>query len=319
MELGSPEVVQEWVDVTMKTAISLDPKAYIPEFWKQKTRPDGRIFAQARKTTVVAGVLERNALGSALVKFSSSSEMDSAGSAAETADTSNSYLPKPTKNTATHVLAGVTAEVGQPAAGEGDLKITLMPQNAVLESWLQRLLLQVVDLEQLGIMKGKSAFGLDITIAVLNDDGNIGDVCLLAAMAALRDTQLPPIVVQDGRVYTLQNDNALKQVPSSLATFTAKKISLPIVPLSLTMGVTSLKTKGEITNRSEQKWLVDPSKEEESVCDGSITIVVNALNVDQILSLEYQGNVSLTQSSIAIGVQMAKSRAIELWPLLNEK
>lgn len=313
-ELGSPDIVQEWIDVTMKTALALDPKAYIREFWNHKTRPDGRIFGQARQTTIVPGVLERNALGSALVKLASNSSHGDGDSETTTATTTTSY-------SCTHVLAGVTTEVGQPSANEGDLKVSFVPQNIVLESWLQRLLLEILDLEQLGIVAGKSAFGLDVSIAVLNEDGNLADACLLAAMAALRNTRLPPIVIKDGRVYTLEDEDALKNMPSSLTTFESKSLSLPVIPLPLTMGVVTAQEIGQQQSDNEQSkqlWLVDPSKKELEVCDGSITIVLNGLDTEHILAFEYQGNVSVTHTSLALAVQIAKGRAEELLPLLKE-
>lgn len=301
-ELGSADVIEEWVDATMKTALSLDPKSYIPElFWSHDTRPDGRIFGQARPTSIAMNVLEQNAIGSALVKFTS----------LPSANKSTSSTPQ-----TTHVLAGVTAEIGQPTGQEGDLKITCVPTNASLESWLQRLLLQVVDLEQLGILAGRAAFGLDISIAVLNQDGNITDACLLAAVAALRSTTLPPIVERDGRIFTLESDQERANLPSSWTSFPSKKLSLPVIPLPLSMGYMRISNKKE--NEDEQRhWLVDPSREEEMVCEGEVTVVVDGCNLEQMLSLDYQGQISITQSNLALALRMAQGRAKELLPLLQ--
>lgn len=307
-ELGSADVIQEWVDATMKTAVSLDPQSYIPElFWANKTRPDGRIFGQARRTSITTNVLERNSLGSALVRLS---------------PTEVAKNPRH----ATHVLAGVTAEVGQPSDQEGDLKITCAPNNAPLESWLQRLLLKIIDLEQFCILPGKAAFGLSVSIAVLDQDGNIPDACLLAAMAALRNTTLPPIVVQEGRVFTLESEDERNNLPSSWTTFPSKRLSLPMIPLPLSLGVMRIpqdKQEDEAAgkggrSKEKQHWVVDPSREEETVCKGGITIVVNGCNLNQVLSLDYQGKVSITQSNLALALKMAQGRAKELLPLLQE-
>ncbi|CAB9510522.1 complex component RRP43 [Seminavis robusta] len=299
-ELGSADVIQEWADATLQTALSLDPNAYIPElFWAHKTRPDGRIFGQARQTTITPGVLQQNALGSALVKLTGGS------------GTSN-----------THVLAGVTADIGQPSANQGDLKVTLTPSNnnGPLESWLQRLLLQVMDLEQLGIIPGRAAFGLDVTICILNPNGSIADACLLAAVGALQNTALPPIVVQEGRVYTLDNDAQQKELPESWTSFASQTLNLPVIPLPLSMGVMRIKASKEDdnnNNESKQQWLVDPSGEEEEVCQGAITVVLDGLDMDNILSLDYQGKVSMDHADLALALRMAKGRAQELLPLLQ--
>jgi exosome complex RNA-binding protein Rrp42 (RNase PH superfamily) len=315
LQLGSAEVIEEWVDATLQTALSLDPESYIPQlFWANKTRPDGRIFEQARQTTITPGVLQTNAIGSSLVKLA---------------------MTTPTQ--ATIVIAGVTADIGQPFGNQGDLKITLTTPSsaestninlAPLESWLQRQLLQCIDLEQLGILPGKAAFGLDVTIAILNQHGNVTDACFLAAIAALQNTNLPPIVVHDGSVYSLDNDEQRKHLPESMTTFPPKQLSLPIIPLPLTMGVinrvpstppitTEDPEKAASQQRPQQQWLVDPSRYEEMLCDGSITVLVDGLQLDNVLSLEYQGKVSITHAELALALRMAKGRALELMPLFS--
>ena len=344
-------ILDDWVDATLQTAQSLDPASYLPGlYWKHRTRPDGRIFNQARPTSVVAGVLQKNALGSALVTLLQPPT---------TVTTSSNHHHNHNihnNNKTTHVLAGVTADVGQPRSTAGDLRVTLLPSqhHAALESWLQRILRTVViDPEQLGIVPGRAAFGLDVTISILNQNGNIRDACLLAAVAALLDTTLPPIVVAEhGRVYTLPNDDdaSLERVPPQFKTVLSKQIVPTLIPVPLSMGNIRLAvhnknknkntddTEGDTSdqdnnnnnnNNNEEEddsstprqtqqdyWLVDPSEEEEGVCDGSICVVVNAQQPEQIVVLDYQGNVSMTHSAMALAVRMAQGRAEELLPLL---
>ena len=333
----SEQVIREWVDATLQTAMSLDPKKYIPElFWSQKTRSDGRIFGQARQTSITLGVMKQNALGSALVQLKN----DTAGDAttATTKDKTNALDPSnanaTTKSNFTQVLAGVTADIGQPLAREGDLKVTLVinngnnsANNVPLESWLQRLLLQILDREQLGIVPGKAAFGLDVTVVALNPSGgNIRDACLLAAMAALQSAVLPSIVVQDGRVYMLESDEMLEQIPSTLASFSSRALSLPVLPLPLSMGVITMKVPNESDDDNSQQqqeekeyWLVDPTREEEMICDGIITVVVDGYNPEDILNMEYQGMISITVSTLALAARMAQGRAEELMPLFEQE
>ena len=317
-------IMDEWMDATLKTAQSLDPFSYLPDlFWKHRTRPDGRIFGQARPTSVVTSVLQQNALGSALVTFQSQQPPPQE----VTQNDKTTATTTATTNKTTHVLAGVTADVGQPSSVAGDLRVTLVPSHPPLESWLQRLLLaSLMDLEQLGIVPGKAAFGLDLTLCVLNADGNVRDACLLAAVAALQDTTLPAIVVQDGRVYTLPKDASLEDVPQTLLSFPSKNLVLGVIPVPLSMGSMSLSSTSDGDSDSEDPssqqpppqhfWLVDPSREEETVCEGSMSVVINALAPEQVLSLEYQGSVSVTHSALALALRMAQGRAEELLPLL---
>jgi len=309
------------VNATLKTAQSLDPASYLPDlYWKHKTRPDGRIFSQARPTSVAVSVLQKNAIGSAIVTMKSSPVvMDGAD---ESSDDINTNATQ-----STLVLAGVTADVGQPSSRAGDLRVTLVPSNPALESWLQRLLVACLDLDQLGIVPGKAAFGLDVTVAILNFDGNLRDSCLLAAVAALTDTMLPAIVVHDGRVFTLPDNDSVRKVPQSLKSFPSKKLVLGRIPISLSMGSIHISCKmdsddnisdGEMDCTIERKhyWLVDPAKEEESVCEGGISVVVNGLNPEQILSLDYTGRVSTTSTDVALALRMAQGRVEEFLPLL---
>ena len=318
---NSSQILDEWVDATLKTAQSLDPSSYLPQlYWKHKTRPDGRIFGQARPTSVVAGVLKKNALGSALVTLK---------------PPISTIINNNNKNTkTTHVLAGVTADVGQPRSSEGDVRVTLQPSHhTALESWLQRTLAATVlaDLEQLGIVPGKAAFGLDVTVTILNQDGNIRDACLLAAVAALMDTTLPPIVIDHGRVFTLPDDASLELVPPKFTTVPSKQIVPGMIPVPLSMGNIQLDVQQKndtedgdsedndddsTPKQTQDYWLVDPSEEEEGVCEGSICVVVNAQEPEEIVVLDYQGTVSMTHSAMALAVRMAKGRAEELLPLL---
>jgi exosome complex RNA-binding protein Rrp42 (RNase PH superfamily) len=148
---------------------------------------------------------------------------------------------------------------------------------------------------------------------------------LLAAVGALCHTTLPPIVVRDGRVMTLESDDERDHLPSSWTSFPSKKLSLPVLPLPLSMGYMRIVPKkdhdndSDDDNQKESHWLVDPSREEEKVCEGGITVVVDGRNTGTILSLDYQGQISMTQSNLALALRMAQGRAEELLPLLQEE
>ena len=139
------------------------------------------------------------------------------------------------------------------------------------------------------------------------------DACLLAAVAALQNTTLPPIVVQDYRVYTLESEEERNNLQGA-TTFPSKKLSMPVIPLPLSMGYVRIPG-----TTSKEAWLVDPTKEEEAVCKGGITVVVDGKNTDQILSLEYKGEASMTQSNLALALKMAQGRAKELLSLIGSQ
>ena len=200
----------------------------------------------------------------------------------------------------TQVVATTTLLVGTPAAGHasrGDLVVN-SPHKA---TWLQRVLMEsdLVDFERLSIVQGQSAWRLQVVLVVLNDDGNLSDAMLLAAVAALRDTMLPNTMVdKEGVVHIAQGES------TSLC---AAVCNLPI-PL----------TAGFVKNVNDNELLlVDPTKlEQEHAVESTLTMVVSS-ETKEIVNVDLAGSVAVSAQQLALVAQMALGRAQEVASLLQ--
>jgi len=277
----------------------LDPKGFLQKFTDDNVRPDGRPLHAARPTTVVKGVLPRNSYGSALVRIGE-----------------------------TQVLAAITILVGSPGAGSpehGDVEVRLsvgplcsgrydlsgrviqtesasseggggsLSDPEAVESFVQRTIRssEALDLAQLSIERGRSAWRIRVGLLVLNHDGNLEDSCLLAAVASLSDLKLPRTKVEE--------DGVVKIVPGPNPEICAEggvKLQLRNVPLPLTVGV------------FDGKMLVDLTAQEEEICRGSVTAVVTTGEV--VVGLTKLGAARLTATELAACVTLAFGRAKEL-------
>jgi exosome complex RNA-binding protein Rrp42 (RNase PH superfamily) len=192
--------------------------------------------------------------------------------------------------------------------------------NSSLQLYLNRLLEETLDLEQLSIVPEQAAFRLFITVQILNHDGNIRDACLLACVAALTDTKLPTNTIwQDGKVWLRDGDvvegnkedaksSDGKKDGSELESF--RQLQIPVVPVPLSMGV------WYDVESDKTHLIVDPSEEEDSALTSRMTVVVNAMDPVQILLLDLSGRHAVSKTELALATRMAAGRAEELRDVL---
>jgi exosome complex RNA-binding protein Rrp42 (RNase PH superfamily) len=264
---------------------SLDPEAYVKAYWNDKTRPDGRMFPQARPTEVVSSLLKHSA-GSALIKQGE-----------------------------TKVLSAMTLQIGQPAPDSpehGDVVVTVTTPDQtshpdVLQSWLQRMLDDLLP-PQLNLMTGKACIRLVVTVMILQDDGNLRDVALMACMAAWKDTTLPTmdhLTEHQGKLWWTESPiTSLDRTPAVNEDDSTSESNN--YRISLSMGV--------LEKDGKAMFLVDPSSDESPYTKGTLTVVVTLPS--RTLQLEYSGSVALTATDLALASKMAGGRADELSKLL---
>lgn len=202
------------------------------------------------------------------------------------------------------------------------------PQS--IESYVKRTVISshIVDLEQLCIVPGKAAWKIVISCMVVNHDGNVVDGMILGISMALGDLILPPVQVEKktGKVRLLSispvedSDSNIDDdaEPESKGSGKGKKLVFRKMMVPLTVGF------------FQGKMLVDPSLEEESLCEGMVTVVVDAMSLTtkeqtdvkapiimgDVLNLSKSGGVMSSMEEIAACVQLALGRAQELKPLL---
>jgi len=259
-----------WLD----TLEAIDRKAFVSSFVSQNIRPDGRTFTQSRPVSIAKGILSKHTAGSALVKFGST----------------------------TQVLAGVTLQIGHPAADSsscGDVSITVNNSNGhvSLQRWLQRIVAMTVPMEQLCIEPGHAAWRLVVSCQILKStsEHDVQDACLLAIMAALLETQLPKT--------QKRKDGTMDIVAGSTTTF----LVLPVISIPISFGVI-------VCNDSEgPTCILDPTTQEDPIVLGRLSMVI--VNND-VANVRWSGHVGLSQTNIAMAAQVAIRRAKELTKIL---
>ena len=121
-----------------------------------------------------------------------------------------------------------------------------------------------VDLQQLCIDPGRAAWAVYVDIYVLDADGSLHDVCLLAMAAALSTLTLQPAVVDEaGNVVRPEQVNGSSNGATQQAQ-QRQRLQLGPLPVSLTCGLYG------------DKVIVDLTADEEKRVDSSVVTTVDA-------------------------------------------
>lgn len=140
-----------------------------------------------------------------------------------------------------------------------------------------------IDVKKLCITHGESVWIVFIDVHILNDDGNLIDASCLAAIAALLTTTVPNEQQGIGPNAPL----AMKELP---------------------VGITLTKIGS--------KLMVDPSLDEEKVCDTKVTIVSSSDG--SVAGMQKMGNAPFTEAEILEAIDIAREKAAELRELYLE-
>lgn len=195
----------------------------------------------------------------------------------------------------TQILCGVTLQIGVPSVpGCGDVSINIMAE-------LQPILMEMLDLTCLSILEGQ-AWRLQITIQVLQDDGNLWDASLIAAIAALQDTRLPATQrnASSGQMEIVEssNDDDNKQ---------EEKLVFHYLAVPLTVGIYH-------HDETKTHFCADPTPQEASLLKGQLKMVVNDDN--DVVYMQHSSTVGLTRDDLAVAAHMTYGRAKEIRSLL---
>jgi exosome complex component RRP42 len=140
-----------------------------------------------------------------------------------------------------------------------------------------------IDIKKLCITVGESVWIVFIDVHILNDDGNIIDASCLAAIAALMTTMVPNEQQGLGENVPL----AMKEMP---------------------VGITLAKIGS--------KLMVDPSLDEEAVCETKLTIVSSSDG--SVAGMQKMGPAPLSEEELFEAINMAIEKAAELRSLYLE-
>ena len=210
----------------------------IEQLIEKGKRLDDRSLTDYREIKIEQGVIEK-AEGSARVHLGKTEVL--VGVKVETGepfpDTPNDGVM--TVNAELVPIASPNFEPGPP--DENSIELARVVDRGIRES-------HAIDTEKLCIESGKKVFVVFVDVYVLNHDGNLIDASAIAAISALMNTKMPNYEIKDGEL----------------------KIKQGYTPLPMKSHPVTV-TIGKINN----KLLVDPWSEEESVMDTRITFASN--------------------------------------------
>lgn len=255
----------------------------IASMLKKGVRASGRGLMEYRPIEVVPGYV-RNADGSALVRLGN-----------------------------TVVVAGVKLELGSPypdAPNEGALVVnaefvptalsTFEPgppdENAIeLARIVDRSLreLKAIDMGRLVVVPGRRVWVVYIDIYALDHDGNLVDASSIATLAALMNTSLPKVEVDESG--NVRVDRATRVAP------------LPLRNKVATVTVA----------KAENVMFVDPDLDEESVAETKLVVAVSEDR--RIAGLQKSGAGGFTEAEVAAALDVALEAGANLIKLVTSK
>jgi exosome complex RNA-binding protein Rrp42 (RNase PH superfamily) len=182
----------------------------------------------------------------------------------------------------------------------------------------------------LNILPGKFCLRLVVTVVVLEDGGSIKDACLLACMAAWKDTKLPvlgkDVKEVNGKMYWTDNwfhkneinsdndDGYISDDPSS------NRMTVDSdddndgndqrnFRVSLTMGVWVHPT-------DRTTFILDPSAAEEIRLGGDELTVTTEIGNEDNIQIEYAGRIPLTATDLAFISKLVKAHGEDVTKML---
>lgn len=230
----------------------LDRRSFLNVFLEKGVRSDSRGFETWREAAVEQGVYALTTISSSTARLGG-----------------------------TVAACGVTVEVGsnnsaspagEPFPGEIVFSCTISnlcslsadssrdrADTAAVERLLGNCFIRsgAVPLDQLFVQQSGFALKLLVNVTFLSIDGNLNDVAVLTVRAALRQVLLP-------RVSSRPELSVEKSAKASLTMTGAAPLVINRDPISVTCGILE-----------SDNIIVDPSEEEEFVCKGLVTVVVD--------------------------------------------
>jgi exosome complex component RRP43 len=152
----------------------------------------------------------------------------------------------------------------------------------------------------------KAFWTLYIDILFISLDGNPFDAAWAAVMSALKDVRLPRAYWDADQEMILCDDSVAE----------SKKLGLQGLPIAVTALVFRAKEKSQA--KDKRYWiLVDPDTFEETLCEESITVVVDCQKKTKILGISKAGGTIVGRDEMKAIVSLAEQRSAELSKLLN--
>jgi len=251
-------------------------ESYALELIEKNKRIDQRKFDDFRKIVIEQGIIKK-AEGSARVKLGETEII-----AGVKLNIGEPFADTPDEgilivNTEFTPLASPDFESGPP--GEDAVELSRVVDRGIRES-------KCIELEKLCITPSEKVWCVFIDIHIINHRGNLLDCAALAAIAALLNAKMPKIV--DEKIVRGDYEK-----------------NLPVVakPVNVTVG------------KVGDKYIVDPTLEEEAVLDSKLSISV--MDDDGICALQKQGRHEFDVADIEKMADIAIKKSGEIRKLLK--
>uniref|UniRef100_A0A8C5GT52 Exosome complex component RRP43 n=1 Tax=Gouania willdenowi TaxID=441366 RepID=A0A8C5GT52_GOUWI len=260
-----------------------EPLEYHRSFLKENCRPDGRDLSEFRTTTLNIGSIS-TADGSALVKIGNTTII--CGIKAELA---NPTVESPDKGY-------IVPNVDLPPLCSSRFRSGPPSEQAQAASQFMADIIEsseVIRAEDLCIDRGKLCWVLYCDMMCLDYDGNILDACIIALMAALKNTQLPEVTIN-------------------------KETSAPEVKLEKKHGLTIQKhpVGSSFSVFDDSILIVDPTAEEEILSTAQLTVVTD--EEGRLCSAHKPGGTSLSGEKLQECISRATARQKEIQKLIDK-
>jgi exosome complex component RRP42 len=248
-------------------------KKHLLSYYEKGLRFDGRNLLQYRDIQIEYNI-SKSAEGSARVKIGDTEVL-----VGIKMELGKPYPDSPDEGTIIvgaelYALSSPKFESGPP--GIGAIELARVVDRGLRES-------HALDFRKLCYKAGEKVWLLVIDICTLNDAGNLFDASALAALAALKVARFPK-VLENGQI--------------DYKELTDQKVELEKIPISITV------------LKIDNKFVVDPTNEEEEVIDARLTVATTEDGT--ICALQKGGNMALTEKDIDTMLQIGIDKGKEL-------
>lgn len=251
-------------------------ESFASDLLLNEKRIGGRKLDEFREIEIKQGVIDK-AEGSAMVKLGSTKIIAGVkiGVGEPFPDTPEEGML--VVNAEFTPLASPDFETGPP--GEDATELARVVDRGIRES-------KCIDLEKLCITPGEMGLSIFVDIHIINHAGNLIDCAFLASLAALMNAKIPK--VEDGKIVRGEFEK-----------------DLPILykPIEVTVC------------KVDDKFILDPTFEEEAVVSSKLTVCVR--DDDKICALQKQGSKELSMDDIKKMVEIAIDKSKELRKLFK--
>ncbi|XP_051636483.1 exosome complex component RRP43-like [Manacus candei] len=262
---------------------TVEPLEYYKRFLKENCRPDGRELGEFRATTVNIGSIT-TADGSALVKLGSTTVICGvkAELAAPAADSANTGYIVPNVELPSLCLERFRSGPPGEEAQAASQFIADMIENS-----------QMIVKEDLCIANGKLAWVLYCDIICLDYDGNLLDASVFALLAALKNVQLPSVIINEET--GLSEVNLKQKTPLIIRKH----------PVATSFAVFD-----------DTVLIVDPTAKKEDLATGTVTTVTD--EEGRLCSVHKPGGSLLTGAKLQDCITRAITRHKEVKKLIDK-